>query len=284
MRCSAVPIIYFRPMVLDRTMRLEEWFPIAASIGLDGTEIHDRSLVSFEPAYIDSIGQALDRCGLLVSQVVGASDFTHPDPAARADELLITKRNIDAAARLGATCIRATAGQAHRGITREQGIAWAVEGLAAAVDYAQPRGVWVAYEDHFKDFFWEQPDFSQRGEVFLEIVDRLRDTALKVNFDFGNPIMIGEDSIAILQQVADRVVHVHCSDRFTGEYPHQVAGEGSADFPSGFRVLRQTGYDGWLSSEYNGSGGLDGLRQSLDYIRRTWAEVAGETRQGTGGE
>lgn len=273
MRFSAVPVIFFKSIVLERTMKLEEWFPLAASLELDGTEIHDRMLESFEPAYLDHIGQELARYDLRVSQLVGAADFTHPDPDVRACELGVTKRNIDAAARLDATCVRVTAGQAHPGVSRKQGVAWAAEGLRAAVEYAETCGVWVAYEDHYKDYFWERPDFSQRGEIFLEIVDRLRDTPLKINFDFGNPVMIGEDPLALLRQVVDRVVHVHCSDRFKGEYPHRIAGEGAVGFPAGFRILREAGYDGWLSSEYNGTEGMEGLRRSLEYLRRTWAAV-----------
>ncbi len=273
MRFSAVPVIFFKSIVLERTMKLEEWFPLAASLELDGTEIHDRMLESFEPAYLDHIGQELARYDLQVSQLVGAADFTHPDPDVRTYELGVTKRNIDAAARLDATCVRVTAGQAHPGVSRKQGVAWAAEGLRAAVEHAETRGVWVAYEDHYKDYFWERPDFSQRGEIFLEIVDRLRDTPLKINFDFGNPVMIGEDPLALLRQVVDRVVHVHCSDRFKGEYPHRIAGEGAVDFPAGFRILREAGYDGWLSSEYNGTEGMEGLRRSLEYLRRMWAAV-----------
>jgi sugar phosphate isomerase/epimerase len=267
-------MIFFKPIVLERTMKLEAWFPIAASLGIDGTEIHDRSLASLEPAYLDYIGEELRKNKLVLSQLVGAADFTHPDPSVRSQQLEITKRNIDVAARLGATCVRLTAGQAHPDVSRKEGVAWACEGLKASVDYAIGRHVWVAYEDHYKDYFWERPDFSQRGEIFLEIVDRLRDTALKINFDFGNPVMIGEDPLGLLRQVVDRVVNVHCSDRFQGEYPHQIAGEGSVDFPAGFRILREAGYDGWLSSEYNGTQGVEGLKRSLDYIRTTWSRIA----------
>ena len=275
MRLSAVPMIFFKPMVLDRTMKLEEWFPIAASLGIEGTEIHDRSLASFEPAYLGFIGGELKKNKLAVSQVIGAADFTHPEPAVRAKELEITRRNIEVAARLGANSVRLTAGQVHPGVSREQGVTWASEGLKASVEYALGRDVWVAYEDHYKDYFWERPDFSQRGEIFLEIVGRLRDTALKVNFDFGNPVMIGEDPIALLREVVDRVVNVHCSDRFQGEYAHQIAGQGSVDFPAGFRILQKAGYDGWLSSEYNGTQGVEGLRASLDFIRKAWHAAAG---------
>jgi len=84
MRFSTVPVIFFKSIVLERTMKLEEWFPLAASLKLDGTEIHDRMLESFEPAYLDHIGQELVRHGLVVSQLVGAADFTHPDPDVRA--------------------------------------------------------------------------------------------------------------------------------------------------------------------------------------------------------
>jgi sugar phosphate isomerase/epimerase len=269
-------MIYFKAIVIEHTMKLEEWFPIAASLGIDGTEVHDRSLASFEPTYIDHIGQEIARNGLVVSQFVGAADFTHPDPAVRAHELALTKRNIDIAARLGATCVRVTAGQGHSSVSREQGVIWACEGLSAAAEYAAQHGVWAAYEDHYKDYFWERPDFSQRGDIFLEIVDRLRATDLKVNFDFGNPVMIGEDSLPLLRRVVDRVVHVHCSDRHQGEYPHQIAGEGSVDFPAGFRILHAAGYDGWLSSEYNGTQGIEGLRRSVGYLRKTWAETVAQ--------
>ncbi len=139
MRLSAVPMIFFKPMVLDRTMKLEEWFPIAASLGIEGTEIHDRSLASFEPAYLDFIGEELKKNKLAVSQVIGAADFTHPEAAVRGEELKITRRNIDLAARLGANSVRLTAGQVHPGVSREQGVAWASEGLKASVDYALGR-------------------------------------------------------------------------------------------------------------------------------------------------
>jgi len=191
MRFSAVPMIYFEAMVLDRSMDLREWFPIARSLGLDGTEVHDRSLASFEPGYLDDIGQGLAEHDLLVSQFIGAADFTNPDQEVREQELAQMCRNVDVAARLNATCVRATAGQSHPQVDRARGTSWAVEGFRRLVEYAELKGVWIAYENHYKDYFWKQPDFSQRSAVFLDILEELRDTPLKVNFDFGNPVMIG---------------------------------------------------------------------------------------------
>ena len=121
-----------------------------------------------------------------------------------------------------------TAGQEYPGVSIEQGIAWVEECLRECLGYAAQYRVWLAYENHYKDYFWERPDFSMKHEVYLEILSRLRDTSLKVNFDCANPIMSGEDPVALLSQVADRVVHVHATDRATPfEYTHAAVGEGS---------------------------------------------------------
>lgn len=270
---AAVPIIYFEALALDRSMELSEWFSVARDLGLDGTEIHHRSLRSHERAHVEAVGEDLRRSGLAVSQIVGAADLTHPDPAVRETEVAATLLNVDLAVALGAECVRVTAGQTHVEVSHAQGVALAVDGIRRVGEYADARGVRAAYENHYKDYFWPQPDFSQRAAVFLEILDQLRDTPVGVNFDCSNQVMIGEDPVQLLRQVCDRVVHVHCSDRVApNEYLHAVTGEGIVDYPAIFRLLREVGYDGWLSIEYNGTQGLDGLRRSVENVRRLWAE------------
>jgi len=269
-RLSCVPMIYFKAMVLERTMLLEEWFPIAADLGVMGTEIHDRSLRATDSVYLDHIAEAVRDARLKVSQFVMAPDLCHPDPDKRAEQVGTVRVAVDIARRLSATCVRVTAGQAHQGVSRGQAIAWAVASLREVLPYAEANGALLALENHFKDYFWSQSDITQVGEVFLTIVRELADTPLRVNFDTGNPLMIGEDPAPLLQAVRDRVVHVHCADRFPGKYEHTACGEGAVDFPSLFRLLKEINYAGWLSVEYNGSEGLAGLKRSLDYVRRTW--------------
>ena len=274
MRLSCDPILFFQEMALDRTMSLEDWFKMAADLGLAGTEIQHNCLHSHEPDYLEHIADAVRKAGLGVSQFISAPDFASPDPEHRAQEIQKLKRHIDIAAFFGACCVRVTAGQEYPDVPLEQGIAWVVESFRECLEYADQKGVWLAYENHFKDYFWERPDFSMMYEIYLEILERLRDTSLKVNFDCANPIMIGENPVALLRKVVDRVVHVHCTDRATPfEYTHAVAGEGLVDYPSVFKILKRAGYDGWLSIEYNGPEGLEGLKRAIAYIRKTWEEV-----------
>ena len=271
---SCIPMIYFKAMVLERTMSIFDWLDVAAELPITGTEIHNQTLPSYQPADIERVRRALQARRLQVSQLTAAPDFTHPDPEYRAEQVRRTMADIDAAAALGATCVRITAGQAYPDVSRSQGIQWVVDSFQRLLEYADGKGVYLAYENHYKDYFWDHPDFSQRGEVFLEIVRRMRGTGLRVNFDCSNQVMIGENPLDVLQEVKDLVVHVHCSDRVRpGEYLHAPAGEGVVDFPAIFRILRDAGYRGWLSVEYNGTEGLDGLRRALAYVRRTWEEV-----------
>jgi len=134
--------------------------------------------------------------------------------------------------------------------------------------------VWLAFENHYKDYLWDRPDFSMRHEIFLGILDRLQHTSLKVNFDCANPFMIGENPVALLELVVNRVVHVHCSDRAVPfESTHAVPGEGLVDYHSLFGILKGAAYDGWLSIEYNGPGGLECVKRGIAYVRKTWNEA-----------
>jgi sugar phosphate isomerase/epimerase len=211
---------------------------------------------------------------LRVSQVTCAPDFTHPDATTRTAEIARTRNDIEVAAALGATCVRITAGQAHPQIARREGIRWVVEAVRPLLDHAARHRVFLAFENHYKDYFWDYPDFAQRAETFLAIVHALSPHGLRVNYDTSNQVMIGEDPFAVLAEIQDLVVHVHCSDRVgPGTYLHAPAGEGVVDFPAIFNLLKTSGYDGWLSAEYNGPEGLDGLRRALGYIRATWDQV-----------
>ena len=69
-------------------------------------------------------------------------------------------------------------------------------------------------ENHYKDGAWQYPEFAQRKEVFLEIISRIDDPRFGVQFDPSNAVVAGDDSVAFLELVKDRVISMHASDRF----------------------------------------------------------------------
>jgi len=274
MRLSCNPLLFFKDIAVDRTMSLNDWFETAARLGLEGTEVQHVCLPSLEADDLAQMAGAIRARGLEVSQFISAPDFVNPDPQFHRQQIRTLQQHIDAAALLGAHCVRITAGQEYPDVPMQQGIARIVASFLECLEYADRKDVCLAYENHYKDYFWERRDFSARGEVYLEILDRLQDTALRVNFDCANPLMVGEDPAPLLGRVVDRVVHVHCTDRAKlFEYTHSVPGEGKVDFPSVFGILKRAGFDGWLSIEYNGVEGLEGLKRAIGNVRSTWEQT-----------
>jgi sugar phosphate isomerase/epimerase len=47
---------------------------------------------------------------------------------------------------------------------------------------------------------------------------------------------------------------------------HGVVGKGMNDYPKIFRILREAGFDGWVSIE-DGLNGLDEIRASAEFLR-----------------
>jgi sugar phosphate isomerase/epimerase len=275
LKLSCVPMIYFDALVVERSMALNDWFRIAAhDLKLEATEIQHRCLASYDPAYLASVRDMMDSYGLGVCQITGSGDFVHPDPSVRQQEVATLKQQIQGAQILGAGCIRITAGQQHQGLALHDAIRNFRGCMEQVFDLAGQAGVYLAYENHYKDYFWPLPDFSFRSADFLAFFDAMRDTPLRVNFDCANQIMAGEEVLPLLEHVKDRVVHVHANDRATaGQYKHSIVGEGITPLKKIFSTLIASGFRGYLSLEYNGENGIEGTRASLDAIRRVWIEA-----------
>lgn len=114
------------------------------------------------------------------------------------------RHDIALASQLGAKYLRILAGQAHPAVLVTEGIEWVVEYFKRTDEIARKYGVMLLYEDHSKPGAWDYVDFSLPTDVFLEIVERTRDTGIKINFDTGNTLVYGDDPLPVLEKVIDR--------------------------------------------------------------------------------
>jgi sugar phosphate isomerase/epimerase len=167
-----------------------------------------------------------------------------------------------------------TAGQRHPGVSREQGIRWAIQGFRAILPEADRLGLTLAYENHTKGAPWHYWDFSQQSEVFLEILNGLTDTSLGVNYDTANALVSEEDPISLLEAVKQRVVSVHAADvRAPGSLEPVLLGTGVAPFRQIFSVLKGNGFDGWICIEEASRTGAAGFEQAVAFVRQAWEEA-----------
>jgi sugar phosphate isomerase/epimerase len=230
--------------------------------------------------YLDDVRAALDSAGFAMPMLCASPDFTIPDPAARAREVDRQRAMIDLAAFFGATSCRVLSGQRRPDVAREQGFEWVVECIQELLPHAEACGVILAIENHFKDNYWDYPEFAQKMQLFCEIVDRIDSPCFGVNFDPSNTLLAGENPLELLARIKHRVVSMHASDRRPkpgvdlargitdySQLIHGEVGTGMIDYDSIFATLRDVGFDGWISIE-DGVTGMDELKRSALFLSR----------------
>jgi sugar phosphate isomerase/epimerase len=273
-------------------MSVFDWIEMAKQLDADGLEMLDGFFTSLEPGYLDTVGEAIHAAGFVMPMLCCSPDFTHPDADARKRAADREAELIRVARRLGGPGVvcRVLSGQRHPGVSREQGLEWAVRGIESVLPVARESGVVLGLENHYKDSFWKYPEFAQKADVFLDLVNAIPDrTHFGVQYDPSNAIVAGDDPIDLLRLVADRVVSMHASDRFLAEgaslddlrqsdgtigyspnLRHGVTGKGLNDYDAIFSILAEHNYRGWVSIE-DGMNGMDEMAESLAFLRRMTA-------------
>ncbi len=284
MKLAAFPKCYMDQLVVERSMTVFDWIEMASDLPVDGLEMYSGFLTSYEPSYLEKVQSAIESRGLEMPMLCCSPDFTSPDPAQRRQEIERQKQMIDVTAVLGGRFCRVLSGQRRPEVSREQGVRWVVECIRELLDYAAQKNVVLAMENHYKDNYWQHPEFAQKSEVFIEILEQVNSPWFGAQFDPSNTILAGEDPLDLLQKIKHRVVTMHASDRrlksghtleelrsvedsvgYAAILTHGVIGTGLNDYPKIFAILRDARFDGWVSIE-DGVNGLEEIRQSAEFL------------------
>ena len=283
---AAFPKCFLDDIIVHQSMSLFDWIEKASQLGLDGLEMYYPFFEGMDDSYVDRVRERCDEAGLAVPMMCFSPDFTHPDPERRLEELEKQKKAIELTAKLGGAYCRTLSGQNRPGLERKKAVDWCVGMIRESVAYAKDRGIVLTIENHYKDGYWEYPEFALKSEVFLEIVEQIDSPYFGINFDPSNALVAGEDPIELLQKIKKRVVTLHASDRYfqggdlddlrrieidpaqgyAALIRHGVIGRGLNDYDAIFRILHDVGFDGWISIE-DGMNGMEELHQSADFLR-----------------
>lgn len=283
MKLAAFPKCFMDELCVHRTMSVYTWIELARDelkpLGVTGLEMYTGFLTSYEPDYLAEVKAALDDAGLEMPMFCASPDFTSPDPAHRQAEIEKEKQMIAVSAALGGKTCRVLSGQRRPEVSREEGVKWVVECITELLPYAEEKGVVLTMENHFKDNYWDYPEFAQKMDIFCEIVEKIESPWFGVNYDPSNTLIANEDPLELLRRVAPRVVTMHASDRRPKpgvtigpegitDYTQLIHGEigtGMNDFDEMFRILRGVGFDGWVSIE-DGVNGMEELKRSAQFL------------------
>ena len=273
MKLSCLPVSYFK-QIISEEMPIEKWAQEASGIGFDAIDISILFLKNKDLDYLEEYKEKIAKMNMHIAIVNTYPDFTHPDPSERSKQVKKLQSDIEAASVLGAELLRVTAGQAHPQTSIEDGVAWAVEGLKISADFAKDYNIELVYENHSKPGIWEYPDFSFPPNIFLNILNKIKHTGIKVLFDTANPLAYGEDPLCLLENVFDQVICIHAADlKERKKLEHTTIGTGIVPFGELFRFLVKNNYDKWISIEEASNRGHSGIKEGHDFIRKTWIEA-----------
>jgi sugar phosphate isomerase/epimerase len=281
---AAFPKAFLDALCVDGSMTVRQWIELAATLDVDGLEFYSGFLEFADPANWGRARRIAEDHGLVLPMLCCSPDFTHPDPVFRQKQIDLEKGWIDMTAVLGGQYCRVLSGQRRPDVSRADGLRFAAECIEACLPHAAANGVTLILENHYKDNYWQFPEFAQRTDVFCDLVDRIHSPNFGVNYDPSNTILAGEDPLELLSRVKNRVVTMHASDRYLVEgtiedlrreedsvgyakrLKHGEIGKGMNDYDAIFSQLAGVGFDSWISIE-DGVDGMDQLRASVAFLR-----------------
>jgi sugar phosphate isomerase/epimerase len=292
-RLAAFPKAWMQPLCVDGSLSLEAWIGMATTLEVDGLEFYSGFLDLRQRSDWGRHRKLVEDRGLSVPMLCCSPDFTHPDAEHRRREVEKEKVWIEMAAALGCSTCRVLSGQRRPEVSRDEGLGYAAGCIEECLPSAEAAGITLVIENHYKDDFWQYPEFAQAMDVFCDLVDRIDSPHFGVNYDPSNTLLAGEDPLELLRRVRHRVVSMHASDRFLAEgtiedlrreessvgyarrLSHGEIGKGLNDYDAIFAELQAVGFDGWISIE-DGVDGMEQMKRSVDFLRekmrRFWPE------------
>ena len=289
-KLAAFPKAFMQALCKDGSMKLSEWIHLACALDIDGLEWYAGFLEMADESKWAGFRKLVADRGKVIPMMCCSPDFTHPDAAFRRNEIAKQKRWIDMTQALGGSYCRVLSGQRRPDLTIDEGVRLAAESIEACLPYAAERGITLIIENHYKDDFWQYPEFAQKMDVFCKLVDRIHHPNFGVNYDPSNTYLAGEDPLELLKRVSHRVVTMHASDRYLKEgtiedlrreeggaagyakrLSHGEIGKGLNNYDAIFTELKSKGFNGWISIE-DGVEGMDQLERSVRFLRRKISE------------
>ncbi|MUK87384.1 TIM barrel protein [Ornithinibacillus sp. L9] len=248
---------------VNKTVKQENWsvldfIEFASDTGLEGVELLDIYWKDKEQE-LELVKDALEKNNVEVSAYDVTNNFVSEDPKQRALAVDKVIDGIKVAKELGTNIVRVFCGDLHGDLTYEDGQGWIVSGLKSCAKVAEEAEVYLAIENHGL--------LAGRSEQVEEIIHQVDSPFVRSTFDTGNFLLVHQDPKQSFDRLKEKIVHVHFKD-FRMKEPSEdvngfrsikgkeligtIPGDGQVDLDYIVNGLKEIGYHGWLSIEYEG--------------------------------
>ncbi|GGH76300.1 sugar phosphate isomerase/epimerase [Pullulanibacillus pueri] len=253
------------------------------------------------PELIDAVRQKAEEVGIELSNYAILSNFTQEDDEEYEKEIARVMKEVDVAHRLGVKLMRHDVAWVPTPPDKEGGMAGLVmydetvnierferelPRMASAcqriADYAASYGITTSVENHL--YFVQASDRVQR---LIQAVNRPN---YKTTLDVGNFMCVEENSVVGVRKNLKYASMIHLKDMYfrtkhnpgEGWFPTShgnylrgaIFGNGDIDTWEIMRLIKEFGYEGYASIEFEGIEECKmGARVSMENARRMWEEV-----------
>lgn len=224
----------FRQYLQSGEMSLGDFIRKGYEMGLDGVELTSYYFPTTEIDYLKGLKRVALSHGLDIAGTAIGGSFALPEEA-RAQQVALARNWVDVSVTLGAPCLRVFAGPVPDGHTEQEAMAWCIAGLKETAEYAEEKGVVLALENH--------GGITATFQQVRHLVEGVGSDWLRVNLDVGN---YRTDPYREIAETVPYAVTTHVKTQGRDASGQRFL----LDQPRILQVLREKGYKGYLSIEY----------------------------------
>lgn len=208
------------------------------------------------------VRRACEKAGVKLSGLSSHTPLCKPDISVN-----YLKQAIRFAAECGAPVVNSDEGPKPAWTTEAEDYVLMKYALTEAAAVAEARGIMIGLEPH--------QQYSKTPEGLDRIYNLVDSPAIGINFDTGNSYLAGQDPIKWLEQVLDRLVHVHAKDisiqqsedergKVTGTPAGCACGDGVIDWKKVIEMCKAAPRDVVLSVE---CGTVEQAERSIKHLK-----------------
>lgn len=235
-------------------------------------------------AQAQAIADKAQAVGIDISSYTIGANLLHDNAADYQKEIVHLKKEVDIANALGVKLMRHdVASRPIPECTMEnflKDLPSIADGCREVAEHAKQYGITTSMENHGYHF-----QGSERVQQLLRAVDH---SHFKTTLDIGNFMCADEDSVAATKNNMPFASMVHIKDFYLRDEGEQFAqgwfptrqgrklrgaivGHGDINMPAVFKAIRSSGYDGYLSVEFEGMEECRiGSKVGMDNVKVLW--------------
>ncbi|QNK58950.1 sugar phosphate isomerase/epimerase [Paenibacillus sp. PAMC21692] len=240
-----------------------------------------------QPELVPAIRRKAEQVGIDISNYTVSANFICADEAGYLQEIARVKKEVDIANKLGVKLFRHDVASRPLDQTSivyfQNDLPMLSEACRQIADYAAGFGITTSVENH--GFYMQA---SERVESLIHAVGRPN---FKTTLDIGNFICVDENPVKGVRNNIGLASMIHLKDFYhrskhlnpgqgwfqsaSGDFLRgAIVGQGDIDMREVLRIIKASGYDGYISIEFEGMEDcLNGTLFGFENAKRMWNEV-----------